>query len=163
MNKTDAIRTIIAQCPDIHALDDIARVDIDWTEDKPESYGLMVYGDSTTEEKRYIDSTGVDRTVFNTALFIRLYDETQYNRAENSDFLEKFTKYIRGLNRKKNFPELDGNEKIIKMEAAQGEFYGRDEDNGSGLYSIQLNMIYETKVSKTETIPSGHSIFYNAE
>lgn len=167
MEKIEAVRKIVAECPDIQLLNNAISendINVDWTDENPTDYGVMVYGDSETAEKKFISGTTESTYVFNTSLFVRLYTETQFNMLQNSVFFEKFARYIRKLNIAGIFPILEDSEVAIKIEAAQGQFYGADESNESGLYSIQVNMTYKKEhVPELPGIPKGHSIFYNAE
>lgn len=167
MEKIEAVRKIVADCPDIKLLNSAISendINVDWTDENPTDYGVMVYGDSETAEKKYIGGNVEKTYVFNTALFVRLYTETQVNMLQNSVFFEKFARYIRKLTKDETFPTLEDNEIVTKLEAAQGQLYGADEGNESGLYSIQVNMTYKKEhLPEITGVPKGHSIFYNAE
>jgi len=136
MSIIQSLREYVQDCPLIDSLLDNIHVDL--TEENPTNYGISPTGESTMKE--YLDGSKVKQ--YNASLFIRDYTVGDYERLQNSEFLESFTSWLDEQNLNRNFPVVSENIEIESISCSNGMLFDLDETGDTGLYQLQLQLIY---------------------
>ena len=129
------LRTYIQSCPLIDNL--YEDMHIDFTDSAATSYGIMPTGENIL--KRFI--AGGCKKQYNAVLYIRNYTIDDFERLQNSEFLENFSSWIEEQNETENFPIVE-NINIESVSCANGMLFDLDETGNTGLYQLQLQIIY---------------------
>lgn len=133
MSKIQALREFIFSCPLISTL--LEDIHVDTTEENPVNYGIMPTGELIL--KKYI--TGGCQKQYDAVFYIRDCTIDDYERIENSEFLEEFTDWIETQNNNENLPKIDN---IESISCSNGMLFDLSEDGTTGLYQLQLQIIY---------------------
>ena len=138
MTLIEAARAFVKACPYIEAFTGDT-VSVDRQRDLPHSYSVDPTADTIT--KRYTCGRMLRRYAFVLSTVARSADD--YQRAANSEFLERIVDWINELNRTKDFPELDPGKKIYKISCENGMIFREAKDGRLAEYHLQLYFFYE--------------------
>jgi len=130
------LRTYIQSCPLITDLSE--DMHIDFTDQKAKSYGIMPTGENIL--KRFV--AGGCKKQYNAVLYIRNYTIDDFERLQNSEFLESFSSWLDEQNLNRNFPVVSENIEIESISCSNGMLFDLDETGDTGLYQLQLQIIY---------------------
>lgn len=135
MSIIKSLREYFSECP---VMDGFTDGHVDWTDEKSDNYGISPAGD--TRIKRYVDGTELRKYDF--VIYARFSTAEDAQKMQNSEWVEEFQEYIRKQNLGRNLPE--GDEKTIpeKLTANNGLLFSYDENGLSGVYQVQLELIY---------------------
>lgn len=140
MTVIESIRNFIKECP---CLDEFARgVNIEFLNDNITSYSIETV---PTEPilKRFVNGDCIKQFIFVFAS-IESYGDDMLQNIENSDFYERFAKWIEKQNNCGDLPMLDGLKESLKIEVTTpGYLFQTDIDKAQ--YQIQLRLKYFEK------------------
>ena len=71
-------------------------------------------------------------------LLLKNYSDTDIQRLLNLDWLDKLSDLFYQANLDKDYPELEGNKKVVHVDCANALTYQEDEDSKISIYSLQL-------------------------
>ncbi|MDN9637786.1 chloramphenicol resistance protein [Clostridioides difficile] len=140
MTIIESVRNFIRKCPH---LDEFAKgINIEFLNDNVTSYSIeTVPADSIL--KKFVNGDCIKQFVFIFAS-IESYGNDILQNIENSDFYEKFAKWIETQNNLGELPELDGLKESLKIEVTTPG-YPFQTDIDKVQYQIQLRLKYFEK------------------
>ncbi|EOY7191130.1 chloramphenicol resistance protein [Clostridioides difficile] len=140
MTIIESVRNFIRKCPH---LDEFAKgINIEFLNDNVTSYSIeTVPADAIL--KRFVNGDCIKQFVFIFAS-IESYGNDILQNIENSDFYEKFAKWIETQNNLGELPELDGLKESLKIEVTTPG-YPFQTDIDKAQYQIQLRLKYFEK------------------
>lgn len=106
----------------------------------PNSYALTSVGNSLTESDCLGNETYQNSYVF----YAKSASANEIDRKENHAFLENFTNWIEGKNRKREYPHIGDNCEIKSISVSNAMLFGVDSE-GETLYQVQIQLHYERK------------------
>lgn len=128
----EELQQFILTCP----LIELVPFGIDFTNPRPESYGVSQTGNGSI--KLYID--GSTKNVDNFAFYFRGFSSTDFNRLQNNQFTERMREWFDIQNAKKNFPIVE-NVRFTSMRATNSILFDVTSLNDS-IYQIQIQLNY---------------------
>lgn len=134
-----AVRDFIAQCPHMDRFTNGKH--IDWVDEIPENYGIENNGD--TPIKNFLD--GSSKHKYDFMLLARNFTAEDADILENSGFCEDFMLWVENKNLKRERPVLDKGFTPVSISADNGMLFYYDKDATTGVYQIQLHLIYIKK------------------
>lgn len=105
-------------------------------------YALAVSPSSENVIKRYLNGDEVKEANFQ--IYLNAYTQENYDRVQNTQFVDKMKEWINRQNKMKVFPEIGENKTCRKIEANNGMIYDTNQ-NGEGLYLLQVKITYYEK------------------
>lgn len=132
MSVISAMQDFLKTCPDI------SLVHIDTTDEKPSNCAVALAGNSKIGE----DLAGNKTYQYNFVFYVREYAGSDIERLANYDFLQAFSDWIEDQNDNENFPVLPSGCEAEEMSVANMLLFDVDADGSTGLYQVQLNLIY---------------------
>lgn len=138
MNIIELVKQIIIDCPLVSNL--TGEVNIDFTEDKPVSFGLYPTGDQLIKE----DILGNQDRQHNFVLYAVFQSFNDYDRLANSTFLLDLTYYLEKAVKDQEVEVTIDNHilhgKLTKLSSANGMLYGYQNETLSGPVTYQLQI-----------------------
>ena len=95
--------------------------------------------DKSTSE----DILGNQTWLYNAVLQSREYTVDDMSRLNASAFTEKFTFWIEGQNKARNYPELPDGMKAERITADNGMLLYIDDDGNRGIYQVQMHLLFK--------------------
>ncbi len=135
MNIIEAMKSFINSCSFISEFS--SGVKIDYTSNKPVNFGLSSSGNDVV--KIYLSGNTVNQHSF--VLYASKYTIEDADRLTNSGFLEKLSDWIAEKNKARAFPMIEKGH-IQKITAANAILFDLAENGDTGLYQIQIQVIY---------------------
>lgn len=132
----EAIRTYIITCP---LLDSMGRVGVDYLSNEPINYSIDPVPANVIIED-YIDGS-TDRQYLFVFSSREAYGEDTLQNMANSGFFEKFSDWLDGKNKLKQFPSLPTGKTALSI-VAQGIGYAFEAGTDSARYQIQCALEY---------------------
>ena len=142
MNIIELVKQILSDCPLVSDLS--GSINIDYTEDKPVSFGLYPTGDQLLRE----DILGNQDRQHNFVLYAVFQSFTDYDRLANSTFLLDLAYYLEKVETGQEIEVTINNKtvtgKLTKLSSANGMLYGYQNETLSGpvTYQIQIQAQY---------------------
>ncbi|CRZ34928.1 hypothetical protein DFR55_10980 [Herbinix hemicellulosilytica] len=142
MNIIELVKQILTDCPLVSDLS--GSINIDYTEDKPVSFGLYPTGDQLLRE----DILGNQDRQHNFVLYAVFQSFTDYDRLANSTFLLDLAYYLEKVETGQEIEVTINNKtvtgKLTKLSSANGMLYGYNNETLSGpvTYQIQIQAQY---------------------
>lgn len=141
MNIIASIRDFIKKCP---YLEDYLnsmkpKVNVDFLDSDVISYSIERVPTNPVIQE-YVDGSKKKQELF---IFTsrESYGEDVFNNLENINFYENFANWISEKNNKNEFPILDKNNEVLKIEVVtNGYAFATDVDKAQ--YQIQLKLVY---------------------
>ena len=139
MTIIESVKNFILKCP---YLDELARVNVDFLPEKPETYSIEEEP-AQTVVKRYLDGSSQRQFLFVFAARLNYSDEVR-NNIENSGFFEDFADWLEECTENDNLPLMADSLTAEKIEAiSSGYFFDISGDLSNSRYQIQCRLIYE--------------------
>ena len=140
MSIIEGVKAYMQSCPYLQEF--TGGVYVDFTDASPGDYGIMPAGEQVI--KRYLRGRGAV-IQYNFVLYAREFTFEDAQRVDNCAFLEHLSDWIFEQNANKNFPGIGENKTVQRIESANGILFDLGENGDSGLYQIQLQLIYDKK------------------
>ena len=139
MTIIESVKNFILKCP---YLDELARVNVDFLPEKPETYSIEEEP-AQTVVKRYLDGSSQRQFLFVFAARLNYSDEVR-NNIENSGFFEDFADWLEECTENDNLPLMKEGLTAEKIEAiSSGYLFDISGDLSNSRYQIQCRLIYE--------------------
>ncbi|MGN1478559.1 MAG: chloramphenicol resistance protein [Acutalibacteraceae bacterium] len=139
MTIIESVKNFILKCP---YLDELARVNVDFLPEKPETYSIEEEP-AQTVVKRYLDGSSQRQFLFVFAARLNYSDEVR-NNIENSGFFEDFADWLEECTENDNLPLMADGLTAEKIEAiSSGYLFDISGDLSNSRYQIQCRLIYE--------------------
>lgn len=139
MTIIESVKNFILKCP---YLDELARVNVDFLPEKPETYSIEEEP-AQTVVKRYLDGSSQRQFLFVFAARLNYSDEVR-NNIENSGFFEDFADWLEKCTENDNLPLMADGLTAEKIEAiSSGYLFDISGDLSNSRYQIQCRLIYE--------------------
>ena len=139
MTIIESVKNFILKCP---YLDELARVNVDFLPEKPETYSIEEEP-AQTVVKRYLDGSSQRQFLFVFAARLNYSDEVR-NNIENSGFFEDFADWLEECTKNDNLPLMADGLTAEKIEAiSSGYLFDISGDLSNSRYQIQCRLIYE--------------------
>ena len=105
-------------------------------------YALAVSPSSENVIKRYLNGDEVKEANFQ--IYLNAYTQENYDRVQNTQFVDKMKEWINRQSKRNVFPEIGENKTCRKIEASNAMIYDTNQ-NGEGLYLLQVKIRYYEK------------------
>ncbi len=105
-------------------------------------YALAVSPSSENVIKRYLNGDEVKEANFQ--IYLNAYTQENYDRVQNTQFVDKMKEWINRQSKRNVFPEIGENRTCRKIEASNAMIYDTNQ-NGEGLYLLQVKITYYEK------------------
>lgn len=147
MNVIESIRNFIKTCPYLQDYlgATAPKVNVDYLDNEVISYSIQRVP-ANPVIKTYINGDKKKQEVF-VFCSRESYGEDVFNNLENIGFYENFARWIEEQNRLCNFPLLDKNCEVEKIELTTNG-YAFQTDLDKAQYQIQMKLIYIEKGSR---------------
>lgn len=135
----ESVRNFIKKCPKIKTFDDAVSVNINYLNEKPDTYSIEEVPVNPIV-KRYVGGSTLRQKVF---MFCSRnnYGEDIFNNINNSGFYEEFAEWIEEMNKKGELPILDDNKEAQKIEViTNGYAFNTEVDKAR--YQIEFRLTY---------------------
>lgn len=138
MTIIESVKTYIKTCP---ALNELARVNVDFLPEKPDTYSIEEVPTETIIEK-YLDGSSKRQFTFVFAARLNYSDEIR-NNIDNSGFYEDFAAWLEECSDNEILPEMAAGLDPVKIEAlSNGYLFDISGDLTNARYQIQCRLIY---------------------
>lgn len=135
----ESVRNFIKKCPQIKTFDDAISININYLNEKLDTYSIEEVPVNPIV-KRYVGGSTLRQKVF---IFCsrNSYSEDVFNNINNSGFYEEFAEWIEEMNNKGELPELEGNKEAQKIEIiTNGYAFATEVDKAR--YQIEFRLTY---------------------
>lgn len=135
----ESVRDFIKKCPKIKTFDDAVAININYLNEKPDTYSIEEVPVNPIV-KRYVGGSTLRQKVF---MFCsrNSYGEDVFNNINNSRFYEEFAEWIEEMNNNDELPILDCNKESQKIEViTNGYAFATEVDKAR--YQIEFRLTY---------------------
>lgn len=139
MTNIESIREYIKKCPYLEEFNGAVRIGVDYLEGDSTTYSIEKTP-SNPILKRFIDGSTIRQETF---IFCSRedYGADVLQNIDNSNFYEKFAKWIEEMNDENKLPILESNKESEKIEVTTSG-YAFQTDVDKAQYQIQMRLIY---------------------
>lgn len=135
----ESVRNFIKKCPKIKTFDDAVAVNINYLNEKPDTYSIEEVPVNPIV-KRYVGGGTLRQKVF-VFCSRNSYGEDVFNNINNSGFYEEFAEWIEEMNTRGELPKLDVNKEAQKIEIITNG-YAMETDMNLSRYQIEFRLTY---------------------